>query len=208
MRARLLAQLNQVLVTKDTARGLIVSMPDVLFDFGKSQLKPAARERLARISGIVLAYPDLRLEIEGYTDSIGEHGFSYNGITYSTLDLGTQHFTVATSINNAGQIIGYYGSRGGSTVGFLQTNGRFTNITTSNAVTEPLGINSSGAIVGITGTETDFMSFMFQNGRFVPVTVKVPSSFITQAEGIDDSGEIVGWYLFNGSPVAGFTALP
>jgi outer membrane protein OmpA-like peptidoglycan-associated protein len=76
MRARLLAQLNQVLETKDTARGLIVSMPDVLFDFGKSQLKPAARERLARISGIVLAYPDLRLEIEGYTDSIGSDEFN------------------------------------------------------------------------------------------------------------------------------------
>jgi outer membrane protein OmpA-like peptidoglycan-associated protein len=76
MRARLLAQLNQVLETKDTARGLIVSMPDVLFDFGKYTLKPAARERLARISGIVLAYPDLRLEIEGYTDSIGSDDFN------------------------------------------------------------------------------------------------------------------------------------
>ena len=71
MRARLLAQLNQVLQTRDTARGLIVSMPDVLFDFNKYTLKPEARERLAKISGIVLAYPDLKLEIEGYTDSIG-----------------------------------------------------------------------------------------------------------------------------------------
>ncbi len=71
MRARLLAQLNQVLQTKDTARGLIVSMPDVLFAFNKYTLKPEARERLARISGIVLAYPDLHLNIEGYTDSIG-----------------------------------------------------------------------------------------------------------------------------------------
>ena len=76
MRARLLKQLNQVLETKDTARGLVVSMPDVLFDFGKYTLKPAARERLARISGIVLAYPDLRLEIEGYTDSIGSDEFN------------------------------------------------------------------------------------------------------------------------------------
>ena len=71
MRARLLAQLNQVLQTRDTPRGLIVSMPDVLFDFNKYDLKPEARERLARISGIVLAYPDLHLAIEGYTDSIG-----------------------------------------------------------------------------------------------------------------------------------------
>lgn len=76
MRARLLAQLNQVLQTRDSARGLIVNMPDVLFDTGQYSLKPAARERLARISGIVLAYPDLKLEIEGHTDSIG--GEEYN----------------------------------------------------------------------------------------------------------------------------------
>src|SRR6202011_1353306 len=76
MRARLLAQLNQVLQTRDSPRGLIVNMPDVLFDTGQYSLKPAARERLARISGIVLAYPDLKLEIEGHTDSIG--GDEYN----------------------------------------------------------------------------------------------------------------------------------
>jgi len=76
MRARLLAQLNQVLETHDTARGLIVSMPDVLFDFNKYTLKPEARERLARISGIVLAYPDLKLQIEGYTDAIGSDEYN------------------------------------------------------------------------------------------------------------------------------------
>jgi outer membrane protein OmpA-like peptidoglycan-associated protein len=76
MRQRLLKQLNQVLETKDTDRGLVVSMPDVLFDSGQYTLKPAARERLARISGIVLAYPDLRLEIEGHTDSIGSEQFN------------------------------------------------------------------------------------------------------------------------------------
>jgi outer membrane protein OmpA-like peptidoglycan-associated protein len=76
MRERLLKQLNQVLETKDTDRGLVVSMPDVLFDSGQYTLKPAARERLARISGIVLAYPDLRLEIEGHTDSTGSDEFN------------------------------------------------------------------------------------------------------------------------------------
>jgi outer membrane protein OmpA-like peptidoglycan-associated protein len=76
MRARLLAQLNQVLQTRDSARGLIVSMPDVLFDTGKSQLKPAARERLARVGGILLAYPDIRVEIDGYTDSTGSPDFN------------------------------------------------------------------------------------------------------------------------------------
>ena len=76
LRARLLAQLNQVLQTRDTARGLVVSMPDVLFAFNKYELKPEARERLARISGIVLAYPDLKLQIEGYTDSIGSDEYN------------------------------------------------------------------------------------------------------------------------------------
>jgi outer membrane protein OmpA-like peptidoglycan-associated protein len=76
MRQRLLNQLNQVLETKDTDRGLVVSMPDVLFDSGSYTLKPAARERLARISGIVLAYPDLRLEIEGHTDSVGSETYN------------------------------------------------------------------------------------------------------------------------------------
>jgi outer membrane protein OmpA-like peptidoglycan-associated protein len=76
MRARLLAQLNQVLQTRDTARGLIVSMPDVLFDFNQHTLKPEARERLAKISGIVLAYPDLKLEIDGYTDSVGSDEYN------------------------------------------------------------------------------------------------------------------------------------
>lgn len=76
MRARLLAQLNQVLQTRDTARGLIVSMPDVLFDFNKYTLKPEARERLAKISGIVEAYPGLKLQVEGHTDSIGSDEYN------------------------------------------------------------------------------------------------------------------------------------
>lgn len=76
MRARLVAQLNQVLQTRDTARGLIVSMPDVLFAFNKYTLKPEAREKLAKISGIVLAYPDLKLNIEGHTDNIGSDDYN------------------------------------------------------------------------------------------------------------------------------------
>lgn len=75
-RQRLLTQLNQVLQTRDTARGLIVNMSDVLFDFNKASLKPGARERLSKVSGILLAYPDLHLKIEGYTDNIGSD--SYN----------------------------------------------------------------------------------------------------------------------------------
>lgn len=76
MRARLLQQLNAVLETRDTQRGLIVNMSDVLFDTGKATLRPGAREKLAKISGIILAYPGLKLEIEGHTDSVGSDEYN------------------------------------------------------------------------------------------------------------------------------------
>jgi outer membrane protein OmpA-like peptidoglycan-associated protein len=71
MRARLSEQLNSILQTRDSARGLIVSMSDVLFDTGKYSLKPGAREKLAKVAGILLAYPGLNIEVGGYTDSVG-----------------------------------------------------------------------------------------------------------------------------------------
>jgi outer membrane protein OmpA-like peptidoglycan-associated protein len=76
LRAQLLSQLNTILQTRDTARGLIVNMSDVLFDTGSYTLRPGAREKLAKISGIVLAHPGLNLQIEGHTDSVG--GDEYN----------------------------------------------------------------------------------------------------------------------------------
>jgi outer membrane protein OmpA-like peptidoglycan-associated protein len=76
MRARLLEQLNQVLQTRDTAQGLVANMPDVLFDFNKATLRPAARVRLAKLAGIILAYPDLKLRIEGHTDNIGSDQYN------------------------------------------------------------------------------------------------------------------------------------
>jgi outer membrane protein OmpA-like peptidoglycan-associated protein len=71
MRARLSVQLNTILQTRDSARGLIVSMSDVLFDTGKYSLKPGAREKLAKVAGILLAYPALNIEVGGYTDNVG-----------------------------------------------------------------------------------------------------------------------------------------
>ena len=76
LRARLLQQFNLILETRDTARGLVVNMSDVLFDSGKYSLRPLAREKLAKISGIVLAYPSLNLAVEGNTDSVGTEAFN------------------------------------------------------------------------------------------------------------------------------------
>jgi outer membrane protein OmpA-like peptidoglycan-associated protein len=71
LRTRLSEQLNSILQTRDSARGLIVSMSDVLFDTGKYSLKPGAREKLANVAGILLAYPGLNIEVDGYTDNVG-----------------------------------------------------------------------------------------------------------------------------------------
>jgi outer membrane protein OmpA-like peptidoglycan-associated protein len=71
LRARLLEQFNRILETRDTARGLVVNMGDVLFDFGKYDLRPEAREKLAKLSGIILGHPGLNLAVEGHTDNVG-----------------------------------------------------------------------------------------------------------------------------------------
>ncbi len=76
LRARLLQQLNSILATRDSARGLVANMSDVLFRSGSFELLPAARERLAKVSGIVLAYPSLHVAIEGHTDSVGSDQYN------------------------------------------------------------------------------------------------------------------------------------
>lgn len=76
LRARLQQQLNLVLETRESARGLIVNMSDVLFDTNQHTLKPGARERLARVAGIVLAHPGLSLQVEGHTDSVASDAYN------------------------------------------------------------------------------------------------------------------------------------
>jgi outer membrane protein OmpA-like peptidoglycan-associated protein len=76
LRTQLMAQFNAILQTRDTARGLIVNMSDVLFDTGKYSLRPLAREKLAKVAGIVSGHPGLKLDVEGHTDSVG--GDEYN----------------------------------------------------------------------------------------------------------------------------------
>jgi outer membrane protein OmpA-like peptidoglycan-associated protein len=88
LRAQLLTQLNVVLETRDTARGLIINMSDVLFDTARYTLRPLARERLAKVAGIILGHPGLTLAVEGHTDSVG--GDVYNQ-TLSEQRAGSAH---------------------------------------------------------------------------------------------------------------------
>ena len=76
LRDQLRAQLDTILETRETARGLVVNVSDVLFDFDSSNLKPGAREKVARIAGILQSHPDLRIQVEGHTDSVGSDDYN------------------------------------------------------------------------------------------------------------------------------------
>ncbi len=78
LRAKLTQQLNSVLQTRDSARGLIVNMSDVLFDTAAFTLKPGAREKLSKVAGILLAYPGLNIEVDGHTDNVGGDEYNQN----------------------------------------------------------------------------------------------------------------------------------
>ncbi len=97
IRQRLRAQLNSVLATQETARGLVVTLGDVLFDTGKSNLKQTAQLSLAKVSVILQQYPDLKLQIEGYTDSVG--GDEYNVKLSQDRANATQAFLISNNVD-------------------------------------------------------------------------------------------------------------
>jgi outer membrane protein OmpA-like peptidoglycan-associated protein len=76
LRERLREQLNIILETRETARGLIMNVPDVLFRTASATLTPVAREKLARVGGILGAHPDLRIVVEGHTDDVGDDQYN------------------------------------------------------------------------------------------------------------------------------------
>ncbi len=76
LRARLRDQLNVILETRESTRGLVVNLSDVLFDTGRADLKPGAREKLARLTGVLLSHPGLHVEVEGHADSVGAESFN------------------------------------------------------------------------------------------------------------------------------------
>jgi outer membrane protein OmpA-like peptidoglycan-associated protein len=99
LREQLYAQFNTILQTRDTARGLIVNMSDVLFDSGQYTLKPGAREKLAKVAGIILGHPGLKIAIEGHTDSVG--GDEYNMKLSQNRAASVRSYLVAEGIDPA-----------------------------------------------------------------------------------------------------------
>jgi outer membrane protein OmpA-like peptidoglycan-associated protein len=147
-RQRLLKQLNQVLQTRDSARGLIVSMSDVLFDFNKATLKPDAKLRLAKVSGIILAYPDLKLEIDGFTDNKGTP--EYNMTLSDKRAAAVRDFLVAQGVGTDAVTTKGFGESNpvasNATPAGRQQNRRVELVVSGNAIGSSTG--AQGATVG------------------------------------------------------------
>jgi outer membrane protein OmpA-like peptidoglycan-associated protein len=73
--ANLQAELDQLKATQ-TTRGLVLTLGDVLFDTGKAQLKPGAERKLDQLAQFLKDHPDRRVEIDGFTDSVGSDSFN------------------------------------------------------------------------------------------------------------------------------------
>jgi len=155
VREKLRQQLNAVLQTTETARGLIVNMSDVLFDFNKYSLKPEAREKLAKVSGILLAYPGLKLQVEGYTDNIGSD--DYNQKLSEQRAGSVREYLVSQSVSDSNVTAKGFG-KSDPVADNSSNDGRAQNRRVELVV--------SGAAIGIQSSEPGALS---QNQSTVPV---------------------------------------
>jgi outer membrane protein OmpA-like peptidoglycan-associated protein len=144
LRNKLAEQLNLILETRDSARGLIVNMSDVLFDTGKYTLRPVAREKLAKISGIVLAHPSLKLEVEGHTDSVGTDEYNQrlsenraNSVRDFLVHEGTNTSSIAARGFGESQPVATNDTAGGR-----QQNRRVELVVSGDVIGTPIGLTS------------------------------------------------------------------
>jgi outer membrane protein OmpA-like peptidoglycan-associated protein len=145
MRAQLTERLNAVLQTRDSARGLIISMSDVLFNTGQYSLSAGAREKLAKVSGILLSYPGLSIAVGGYTDNVGNDAMNQ---TLSENRAGAvRNYLVQQGVTNtAVTAIGYGNSEpvaSNDDAGGRQQNRRVELVVSGDAIGNPVVTTSS-----------------------------------------------------------------
>jgi len=173
-RTRLMTQLNQVLQTKDSARGLIVNMSDVLFDLNRATLKPGAQLRLAKVAGIIQAYPDLRLQIEGFTDSTGSA--DYNQKLSEKRAQTVREFLVGQGVNEANITAQGFGKENpvasNDTAAGRQMNRRVDLVVSGESIQSARSQGAATPVGGATGAATDVSPSATQNGNSMssPVT--------------------------------------
>jgi outer membrane protein OmpA-like peptidoglycan-associated protein len=185
-RQRLLTQLNQVLQTRDTARGLIVNMSDVLFDLNKATLRPGAKLRLAKVAGIILAYPDLRLEIDGFTDNTGTP--QYNQALSEKRAAAVQDFLVSQGVTSGNVNIKGFGQQNpvatNATAAGRQMNRRVELVVSGTAIGRSItpGVNGPGAPTGTPGmSSTGSVGATGQTSATPPGTSAAPGNPQTPA---------------------------
>ena len=141
LRKQLLDQFNVILQTRDTARGLIVNMSDVLFDTGQYTLKPGAREKLAKVAGIILSHPGLKITVEGHTDSVG--GDDYNMTLSENRANAVRTYLVGQGISPAGVTAQGFGKTrpvaDNGTAAGRQLNRRVEMVVSGDIIGSPIG---------------------------------------------------------------------
>jgi uncharacterized membrane protein len=148
-----------------------------------------------------------------YADASGQHAFSLNAGAYSTIDFPGASYTSANAINSAGEIVGAYGDAAGHDQGFLLTGGSFSTIGFPGATdTVVNGINDKGEMTGNYGNSSVTFGFLenhgftFTGGTFTSLDVSFAGVGMTEALGINNSGQVVGIYLDNNGTYFGFIA--
>ncbi|MFZ0633304.1 MAG: OmpA family protein [Acidobacteriaceae bacterium] len=145
MRARLTEQLNAVLQTRDSARGLIISMSDVLFNTGEYSLSPGAREKLAKVSGILLSYPGLAIAVGGYTDNVGSDAMNQQ-LSENRAGAVRDYLVQQGVTNTAVTAIGYGNSEpvaSNDNAGGRQQNRRVELVVSGDAIGNPATVATS-----------------------------------------------------------------
>ena len=184
-RQRLLKQLNQVLQTRDSARGLIVSMSDVLFDFNQATLKPGAKLRLAKVSGIILAYPDLKLEIDGFTDNKGTP--QYNMTLSDKRAKAVRDFLVAQGVGTDAVTTKGFGESNpvasNATAAGRQQNRRVELVVSGNAIGSSTGAQGSaiGTAPGTSGASGGVSGAAPSNPTSTQPSTSAPGSIANPA---------------------------
>jgi len=144
LRQQLMEQFNAILQTRDTARGLIVNMSDVLFDTARYTLRPGAREKLAKVAGIILSHPGLKIEVEGHTDSVG--GEEYNIRLSENRADAVRAFLVEQGVNPANVGAQGFGKStpvaDNSTAAGRQMNRRVELVVSGDIIGTPLGTSA------------------------------------------------------------------
>jgi len=168
-----------VLQTRDSARGLIVSMSDVLFDFNQATLKPGAKLRLAKVSGIILAYPDLKLEIDGFTDNKGTP--QYNMTLSDKRAKAVRDFLVGQGVGTDAVTTKGFGESNpvatNATAAGRQQNRRVELVVSGSAIGSSTGVSgaSTGAAPGSSGGVSESRPASSQPATSAPGNVASPT---------------------------------